>query len=58
MCVRDLMQGLIGVLSLGNLSRKPRRNALSLIHLHLHLGVGIGWLLFFVLSLVASNDEA
>jgi hypothetical protein len=66
-CVRDcllrararhLMQGLIGVLSLGNLSRKPRCNALSLNDLHLCYLVEIGWLLFFVLSLVASNVKA
>jgi hypothetical protein len=69
-CVRDCLlrvracacvtacQGLIGVSSLIVLSRKPRCNALSLIHLHMHLGVESGWILFFVLSLAASNVEA
>jgi hypothetical protein len=69
-CVRDCLlrvracacvtacQGLIGVLSLGNLSRKPRCNALSINDLHLHLEVESGWLLFLVYSLVASNVKA
>ena len=54
-CVCDLMQGLIGVLSLGNLSRKPRHNALTFNHLRLQYRVQIGWVLFLVLSLVATN---
>lgn len=57
-CVRDLMQGLIGVSSPSNLSRKHTRNTLSLNDLHLHLGVEIGWLLFFTLTSAATNVKA
>jgi len=52
---RHLMQGLIGVSSPSNLSRKPRCNALTFNHLRLQSLVESGWLLFLVYSLVASN---
>ena len=59
-CVRarDGMQGLIGVLSLGNLSRKSRCNALMLNDLHTQYRVEIGWLLFFTLTSAATNVKA